>query len=48
MRLVRAAATAMKISGDEMISHPARMMFADEGLVIAEIVEPFDQLHIAL
>jgi hypothetical protein len=24
------------------------MMFADEGLVIAKLVEPFDQLHIAL
>ena len=44
---VRSAAAPMKTSG-EAISLPARgVVLADPGLVVAELVEPLDQLHVA-
>ena len=48
MCLVRWAAAAMNTSGEAMVSQPPLWWLADPGFVVAELVEPFQELHVAL
>ena len=45
---VRAAAAAIKISGEAIVSQPVELVLADPDLVVAEPVEVLDQRKVTL